>query len=845
MNGLIKQANSHWQFLRQRLAKNPDPEQEQAFKLRLTIGLVLVAYFCLPWAENETFIQSITTLQSMMALMYYSTAIVIAAAIVFKPTLSPVRRIIANAIDLVSLSVVMFFAGSESVFLFVLYLWVILGSGFRYGTTYLYISQAIGIIGFTICITWGEYWQDIQHQPIGLSLLILIILIPLYTAFLIKKLHSAIEAAKFANEAKSRFLASMSHELRTPLNGVIGIADLMRETELSAEQKEFVRIMQNSANTLLGLIENVLDISKIEAGKIESHVAQFDMHGLTTTVVKMQRSMAESKNIALFCNVDPEIEFSVEGDSQHLRQVLINLIGNAIKFTRQGFVRLSLKKVSSDDDTQVVRFEVADTGIGIPPEALETIFDDFTQVHAENSNIAGTGLGTTISKELVELMGGSIGVNSQLGEGTTFWFELPFKVNNKNTMTLDNHNILILSDETQHQSLNNMMQSWGVHADWVGNSAKALAMLIQAADSSSPYSTMIVDSDVMLDIEPEKYADMVKSDSSLHDLSLILINKSDAIISEKVKNHYISVISSNTSKTGLFNALHAAHSSVSEDENIVKLADFYADQDQAKSLNILVSEDNKVNQQVLQGILHQAGHKTLLAEDGEQALDLVTEQGDQIDLIILDMNMPGMSGLEVLKAFRFIDTSASTPVIMLTADATPEAQHNCEEAGANAFLTKPINSRSLLETVAQLSLGLNKDIVLDPAPETTSGPSELLDQEAIKQLSNLGDQDFLQTLIESFKHDAKKHIALIKDNCRDDYLSYRESLHALKGSATEMSAVKLADACASAEAIKPDELGQSHVLNLTEEISTIFNETIMQLEQVANPELHDSRRDRS
>jgi two-component system sensor histidine kinase RpfC len=244
----------------------------------------------------------------------------------------------------------------------------------------------------------------------------------------------------------------------------------------------------------------------------------------------------------------------------------------------------------------------------------------------------------------------------------------------------------------------------------------------------------------------------------------------------------------------------------------------------------------------LRGILQHGGHQITVAENGDEALDQLSTQSAAIDIVILDMNMPGMSGLEVLKAYQFIDTANTVPVIMLTADATPEARQSCEQAGADAFLTKPVNSRALLEKVAQLSAGLAIDA--ESESERNEVNNELLDEEAVRQLIGLGDAHFLQTLVASFKHDAQKHIKLIKTHCHDDYLTFRESLHALKGSATEMSAYKLAARCASAEKVKPDELGQANVITLAEEIEQLFDETVVQLELRFSSSLHDSHRTR-
>jgi two-component system sensor histidine kinase RpfC len=313
--------------LNTRLNGTGDTEPGQA-KLRLAIGVLLVAYFCLPWGENETFLGVFTSFPSAVALFYYSSALAIFLAIIINPRASPIRRVIGAALDMISLSVVMYHSGAESVPLFLLYFWVVLGNGFRYGPRYLFISQAITLVGFSVAIIWGSFWQE--HRTFGISLLLMLALLPLYAAFLIKQLHSAIDTAKQANEAKSRFLANMSHELRTPLNGVIGMGDLLRETKLNYEQKELVSTMHSSANTLLELIENVLDIAKIEAGKISIESKELDLHGLVNSVIYMLSPMGTKKELTVSCTFDPETPFALKGDKQHLRQVIVNLVNNAI-----------------------------------------------------------------------------------------------------------------------------------------------------------------------------------------------------------------------------------------------------------------------------------------------------------------------------------------------------------------------------------------------------------------------------------------------------------------------------------------------------------------------------------
>ncbi len=839
--------NRNWtRRIQDRLNKTGDLEPGQA-KVRIAIGLLVVVYIFLPFGTDDSFSRVLFslgdlefTLASSLSLVYISCSLAIFTAILINPAPSAARRIVGTAVDTLTLSFLLLHSGEGSVPLFFIYLWVILGNGFRYGVSYLYISQGISVVGFFVVIYWGEYWQ--QNRSFGTSLFMMLCLLPLYAAFLLKKLHAAIALAKQANEAKSQFLANMSHELRTPLNGVIGMGELLRETDLNYEQQELVGSLHSSANTLLELIENILDISKIEAGKVFAELKEFDLHCLVNTVLLMLTPLGEKKGLRVSCYFDPETPFELLGDKRYIHQVLINLINNAIKFTHKGSVVLSVGIVGGTRMNPVIRFEITDTGVGIDDEAIDRIFDNFTQADASTSRaFGGTGLGTTISKELVELMGGSIGVQSKKGQGSKFWFEIPFIGISDTQPSISENRILVLATEDTASIIRPSLKNWDVEFDWIRTSTRALTQLLQANDDEHPYETVIVDQSSLKDINAIQFAKMIKAENLLDNMTLVLINSSDTMMdANRINQFYISTIEHLEDKRLLFNAIHAALSVNLSDTNVVTMAEHYARQSGAKELNILVAEDNLVNQNVIQGILQNAGHNVRLASTGEQALDIITEELDNIEMIIMDMNMPEVSGIEVIQSLRFLDTKSRIPTIMLTADATPEAREACINAGANKFLTKPIDSLRLLECIASLS----RNIRTSGSKQTTRierrkvkrhvnssfCESEWYERIVLDELDTLGgDPEFIVSLVKNFAQEGAKHVLTIKNSIDNDYLEYRESLHALKGAATELGAGKLVAICLEGEALKPYDLGSDQIYRLCSDLENIFNNTITSL----------------
>ncbi|TNJ34568.1 hybrid sensor histidine kinase/response regulator [Arenimonas terrae] len=644
-------------------ANRPDSEHGQAL-VRLAIAAVLLIYLAGLASGASAGREVLLSVYVLLAETVLGLGLVI--AIIMNPGVSHTRRVIGMLADYGTLAAMMILKGEVLAPLYVIILWVTVGNGLRFGTHYLFAAIGLALLTFVTVIFNTPYWQ--ANPYIAWGLVVGLVAIPAYLITLLRDLRRAGEEARRANAAKSRFLANMSHEFRSPLNGIIGMAELLSSTRLAPEQREAADVIQTSAQTLLLLVEDVLDISAIEAGKLRRQDSDFSLREQVRRIRTMLQPMAASKSLQFTVEVADGVPQRLHGDAGHLSQVLLNLLHNAIKFTDTGSVRLDVLVREHRDGVVALRFSVRDTGVGVPAEDKGRIFKAFEQVDSgPTRRFGGTGLGTTIAKTLTELLGGRIDLEDNPGGGTHFFVDLEFPV---------------VVDEP-------------------GTAA--------AADGDGK-----------------------------------VIAFDDPFVRHRAR---------------------------------------------VRPLRILVADDIPANRLVLQRILEKAGHSAVFAEDGEQALERLEDEN--IDAAIVDLHMPVMDGLEVIKQARVMQAGgARTPILVLSADATVDAVRDAEAAGAYSFLTKPVVASRLLESLAEIAGGVQDEPV---ARKDRLVPT--LRTDVLEELAGMGlGKDFLHDFAEQCLRDASRCLAEAERGAATGrWEAVREAAHALKGVSENLGAQALVE----------------------------------------------------